>query len=102
MPPPRTLTEQEEEYLEYFTDFCKYTDDPKDYGIDTGAEMENNSDKRQGDTAENISSTQQVQSEIELDQLNELKKLREMIRNLSTCNDDTSGNLNKLPIYEMT
>ncbi|XP_057671771.1 uncharacterized protein LOC130903591 [Diorhabda carinulata] len=33
-PPPRDLTEEEEEYLEYFTDFCKYTDDPTKYGID--------------------------------------------------------------------
>lgn len=35
--PPRALTDKEEEYLEYFTDYCKYTDDPKEYGIDTRA-----------------------------------------------------------------
>ncbi|CAH1155461.1 unnamed protein product [Phaedon cochleariae] len=37
LPPPRSLTEAEEEFLEYFTDFCKYTDDPTKYGIDTRA-----------------------------------------------------------------
>ncbi|XP_030766200.1 cilia- and flagella-associated protein 100-like isoform X2 [Sitophilus oryzae] len=30
----RDLTPGEAEYLDYFTDFCKYADDPKDYGID--------------------------------------------------------------------
>lgn len=33
-PPPRALTTSEAEYLDFFTDFCKFTDDPKDYGID--------------------------------------------------------------------
>nr|CAI5828735.1 unnamed protein product [Callosobruchus analis] len=33
--PSRKLTPEEEEYLEYFTDFCKFTDNPKDFGIDT-------------------------------------------------------------------
>nr|XP_023018027.1 cilia- and flagella-associated protein 100-like [Leptinotarsa decemlineata] len=33
--PPRSLTEEEEEYLEFFTDFCKQTDDPENYGINT-------------------------------------------------------------------
>ncbi|KAG5870135.1 hypothetical protein JTB14_029504 [Gonioctena quinquepunctata] len=37
-PAPRKLTEKEEEYLEYFTDFCKETDDPERYGIDTRTE----------------------------------------------------------------
>ncbi|KAF7279217.1 cilia- and flagella-associated protein 100-like [Rhynchophorus ferrugineus] len=30
----RDLTTEETEYLDYFTDFCKYVDNPKDYGID--------------------------------------------------------------------
>lgn len=33
-PPRRNLTEEEAEYLEFFTDFCIFTDDPKKYGID--------------------------------------------------------------------
>ncbi|CAH1992828.1 unnamed protein product [Acanthoscelides obtectus] len=33
--PSRKLTPEEEEYLEHFTDFCKYTDNPKDFGVDT-------------------------------------------------------------------
>ncbi|KAJ8947178.1 hypothetical protein NQ314_008679 [Rhamnusium bicolor] len=33
--PPRCLTQAEQEYLEFFTDFCKYSDDPGAYGIDT-------------------------------------------------------------------
>nr|CAH7715759.1 unnamed protein product [Callosobruchus chinensis] len=33
--PSRKLTPEEDEYLEYFTDFCKFTDNPKDFGIDT-------------------------------------------------------------------
>ncbi|XP_060535394.1 cilia- and flagella-associated protein 100-like [Cylas formicarius] len=32
--PPRELTDSEREYLEYFTEFCSHTDDPKEYGID--------------------------------------------------------------------
>lgn len=33
-PPPRVLTQAEKEYLEFFTEYCKYTDNPKTYGID--------------------------------------------------------------------
>lgn len=29
----RSLTVKEIEYLEFFTDFCKYLNDPADYGI---------------------------------------------------------------------
>ncbi|XP_050304576.1 cilia- and flagella-associated protein 100-like [Anthonomus grandis grandis] len=36
--PPRELTQTEAEYLDFFTDYCKYSDDPKDYGINTAAE----------------------------------------------------------------
>lgn len=32
--PPRQLTAEEEEYLEYFTTYCKYSDKAEDYGID--------------------------------------------------------------------
>ncbi|CAH1155462.1 unnamed protein product [Phaedon cochleariae] len=35
LPPRRTLTVEEEEYLKHFTDFCEFTDDPTQYGIDT-------------------------------------------------------------------
>ncbi|ERL88852.1 hypothetical protein D910_06234 [Dendroctonus ponderosae] len=34
-PPPRELTSSEAEYLDFFTDFCQYNDDPQDYGINT-------------------------------------------------------------------
>lgn len=34
-PPPRELTLSEAEYLDFFTDYCKYTDNPRDYGINT-------------------------------------------------------------------
>ncbi|VEN40975.1 unnamed protein product [Callosobruchus maculatus] len=36
----RPLTDQEEEYLEFFTDYCKYTDDPLEYGINVLEEKE--------------------------------------------------------------
>lgn len=31
--PSHRLTAEEMEYLEYFTDFCEYQDDPRSYGI---------------------------------------------------------------------
>lgn len=34
------MTSREEDYLEYFTQFCRYTEDPIDYGIDTAAGAE--------------------------------------------------------------
>lgn len=34
-PPPRELTPSEAEYLDFFTDFCQYNDDPQDYGVNT-------------------------------------------------------------------
>ncbi|XP_018574286.1 coiled-coil domain-containing protein 38 [Anoplophora glabripennis] len=37
-PPPRSLTEREKDYLEYFTQFCFFKDDPKEYGIDTSSD----------------------------------------------------------------
>nr|CAI5828739.1 unnamed protein product [Callosobruchus analis] len=36
----RPLTDKEEEYLEFFTDYCKYTDDPLEYGINVREERE--------------------------------------------------------------
>ncbi|RZB39150.1 coiled-coil domain-containing protein 37 [Asbolus verrucosus] len=32
--PPRSLTEEEKDFLEFFTEYCKYSDDLKTYGID--------------------------------------------------------------------
>ncbi|KAJ8975193.1 hypothetical protein NQ317_014915 [Molorchus minor] len=38
--PPRSLTEEEMEYLDYFTEFCIYTESPSIYGIHINAQTE--------------------------------------------------------------
>lgn len=41
-PPPRPLTTQEVDFLTYFTEYCKQTDDLEEYGISL-------TDEKQGD-----------------------------------------------------
>ncbi|KAK9880953.1 hypothetical protein WA026_013277 [Henosepilachna vigintioctopunctata] len=69
-PPPkvvRDLTESEQEYLKYFTEFCADKDDPMDYGIDinlppsskeeekapSSDESSNDDDETEGDETKN-------------------------------------------------
>ncbi|EFA01145.1 cilia- and flagella-associated protein 100 [Tribolium castaneum] len=44
-PPPRLLTEEEKEFLEFFTEYCRYTDDLADYGIDISHPQEPEAEK---------------------------------------------------------
>lgn len=39
-PPPRELSQKEQDYLEHLTEYCKFYEDPRDYGVDITQEEE--------------------------------------------------------------
>ncbi|KAJ8924911.1 hypothetical protein NQ315_001068 [Exocentrus adspersus] len=74
-PPPRSLTEAEEDYLEFFTEFCKYTDDPKEFGVDINLE-----------TSDQVEVIEEAVTELQM-----LPSMLEQIRALQKCKSKQLG-----------